>query len=117
MYGVISQVKPFPLLSYTEFEIRLPYGILDVILQLLSFHAYALLACFLTCVNCVGTRSGGGDYLREDIQCLSTSARCFSRLDLVARHQSSLSAIFLTVPFKLSTQLVHLKKPFFENLL
>ena len=49
MYGVISQVKLFPLLSYTEFEIRLPYGILDVILQLLSFHAYALLACFLTC--------------------------------------------------------------------
>ena len=69
------------------------------------------------CVNWAGTRSGGGDYLREDIQCLSTSARCFSRLDLVARHQSSLSAIFLTVPFKLSTQLVHLKKPFFENLL
>ena len=118
-FGVLETSEPctvsspmsnlFPPLSYTEFEIRLPYGILDVILQLLSFHAYALLACFLTCVNCVGTRSGGGDYLREDIQCLSTSARCFSRLDAVAHHQSSLSAISLTVPFKLSMQLVHSK--------
>ena len=115
-----------PVLPFSQSGIQLPNEILVTIFDLLWYDAYALLACCSTCL-CFKSlieqrlrslrerpyflidRSGGGNRLREDIQLLSTCARCVGHLHVSVSNQSSLPAIFSAVPFQLSTQLVHLE--------
>ena len=100
------------------------------IIDVLSFDAYSLLACCFTCRSfkdlvglrlrylMLGTLDGrpeDGSPITEQIQKLSTSARRLKYLTVMNSHMMA-SAIILAVPFKLSSQLTHLRHLRLENI-
>ena len=102
----------------------LPLELWDAIFDFLSFDPYSLLACCLTCPSFArlarprlgdlirGTldgRSGDGSLITEQIQNLSSFARCITYLTVRNSHMMA-SAVILAVPFKLSSQLTNLQR-------
>ena len=94
------------------------------IIDVLSFDAYSLLACCFTCrsfndlarwklsrlsFQILDGRPENGRLITEQIQKISTSARCIRNLIVRNSHMMA-SAVILAVPFKLPSQLTNLQR-------
>ena len=101
----------------------LPVELWGAIIDVLSFDAYSLLACCFTCrsfndlarwklsrlsFQILDGRPENGRLITEQIQKISTSARCIRNLIVRNSHMMA-SAVILAVPFKLSSQLTNLQ--------